>query len=413
MKIASVVQGGKTILILGGGVGGLVAANELRKRLGREHRIVLVDKSGQHLFSASLPWAMVGWRRPEELTKDVRRMAHPSVEVVQAEVQAIDPTKQKAMTEVGELGYDYLVVALGAELAPEAMPGYAEAAHNFFSLEGVTTLAGALKGFSGGRVAVVVSKLPYKCPAAPYEVALLLHDFFRRRGVLGQLDLQVFTPENLPMPVAGPVIGRAVKGMLEEKGIDFHPNIHLESIDPGRRELKFQDGATASFDLLAAVPPHRPPQALGGSGLTNEAGWIPVDPQTLRTKFKNIYAVGDITSITLPNGKPLPKAGVFAHAEAKAVANLIAADTLGTDSETGFDGLGYCWIEMGGGVAGFAGGDFYAEPEPLVKMHRPGRMWHLGKVLFERYWMHDGLDRMTSRWALVLGSKLFKVPASL
>jgi len=403
---------GKRIVILGGGVGGLVAANELRRKLGREHRVIVVDRSGRHIFSPSLPWVMVGWRRPEGITKDLRRMVRPGVQLVQDLVLTIDPKGQKVMTETQELEYDYLLVALGADLAPEVIPGYAEAAHNFFTVDGVTKLDAALKAFQGGRVAVVVSALPYKCPAVPYEAALLLHDFFRRRGMLGRIDLKVFTPEHLPMPVAGPVLGQAVKGMLEEKGIAFHPDVQLISIDP-TGELKFRDGTTASFDLLVAVPPHRPPKPLRGSGLTNEAGWVSVDKRTLRTNYDNIYAVGDVTSITLPNGKLLPKAGVFAHFEAKIVARQIAADILGGRSEASFDGLGYCSIEMGGGRAGFASGNFYAEPEPAVELRRPGRTWHWGRVLFERYWMGDGLSRLTSSWALILGSRLFRVPASL
>lgn len=402
----------KTVLILGGGVGGLVAANKLREKLGREHRIIVVDRSGQHIFSPSLLWVMAGWRRPEKITRDLRRMVHSGVEVVHGQVESIDAAKQKVTTDAGELGYDYLLVALGAELAPEAIPGYAEAAHNFFTLEGIKTLTGTLENFSGGRVAVVVSKLPYKCPAAPYEAALLLHDVFRRRGLLKQIDLQVFTPEILPMPVAGPVLGQAVKGLLEERGIGFHPGVQLQSIDPGRRELKFQDGAAERFDLLLAVPPHRPPQALRGSGLTNEAGWVSVDPQTLRTKCDNVYAVGDVTGITLPNGKPLPKAGVFAHIEAEVVARNIAASVLEDGAEARFDGLGYCWVEVGGGVAGFATGNFYAEPDPVVEMRKPGRMWHWGKAFFESYWMNDGLSHVMSRWALGIGSKLFRVPGS-
>src|SRR3990172_8634285 len=403
---------GRTVLILGGGIGGVVAANELRRRLGREHRVVVVDRSAQHLFSPSLLWVMVGWRHPEQITKDLRRMVIPGVEVVQAEILNIDPAKQKALMKAGELGYDYLVVALGAELAPEAVPGYVETAYNFFSLEGAVKLHSHLQVFDGGRVTVVVSALPYKCPAAPYEAALLLQDFFRRRGLLGRVNLQVFTPEALPMPVAGPVIGQALKSMLEERGIGFHPNTQLKSIDPARRELQFQGGATAGFDLLVSVPPHRPPQALSGSGLTNEAGWVPVDRRTLLTKYNNIYALGDVTSITLPNGKFLPRAGAFAHAQAQVVARHIAANIQGTRPEAEFDGAGYCWVEMGRGIAGFANGSFYAEPDPVVELKRPGRMWHWGKVLFESYWMRGGLARLTSRWALALGSRLFGVSAS-
>ncbi len=403
----------KTVLVLGGGVGGLVAANELRRRLGRGHRVVVLDRSAQHLFSPSLPWVMVGWRRSQGIVRDLNRMVRPGVEVVRAEVLSVSPAEQKVMTGRGELGYDYLVVALGAELAPEAVPGYGETAHNIYSLEGAARLHRSLQVFGGGQVAVVVSALPYKCPAAPYEVALLLHDFFRRRGLLGRVDLQVFTPEVLPMPVAGPRIGQAIKGMLEERGIGFHPNMHLKSVSPERRELEFQGGDRAGFDLLVAVPPHRPPPALSGSHLTNEAGWVPVDPRTLRTRYENIYAIGDVASITLPNGKALPKAGVFAHAEAIAVAHGIAAEVQGTDSETGFDGSGYCWIEMGGGIAGLASGDFYAKPEPVVKLRRPGRMWHWGRALFESYWMGRGLTRMGSGWVLVLAGRLLKVPASI
>lgn len=404
---------GKTILILGGGIGGLVVANELRRRLEREHRVVLVDKNRQHIFNPSLPWLMAGWRRPDNITKDLRRMVPAGVEVLQRQVLAIDPERQRVRTDAQQLSYDYLVVALGAELAPEAMSGYIGAAHNFYTLEGTTALADTLKVFPGGRVAVVVSSIPYKCPAAPYEAALLLRDVFHRRGLTGQTELQVFTPEGQPMPVAGPVMGQAVKMMLEERNIDFHPNVNLESIDSDKHELKFQGGATAAFDLLVAVPPHRPPQALQESGLGDETGWVPVNPRTLQTKYDNVYAVGDVTRITLPNGKPLPKAGVFAHAEAKVVAQNIAATILKTKSATEFDGLGSCWIEIGGGVAALANGDFYAKPEPVVELRRPRRLWHWGRGLFESYWMGDGLNKVTSRWLLTLGSKLLRVAVSL
>lgn len=404
---------GKTVLILGGGMGGLVAAGELRKRLGREHRVVIVEKSLRHVFAPSLLWVMTGGRRPERITRDLRRMLPAGVEVIEAQVLAVEPEKQKVKTDARELGYDYLVIALGAELAPETLPGYLEAAHNFYTLEGATALADVLKTFTGGRIAVAVSRMPYKCPAAPYEAALLLHDVFRRRGLLEQIDIQLFTIEGQPMPVAGPVVGRMVETMLEEKGIGFHPKMHLLSIDPDRKELKFEGGATAAFDLLVAVPPHRAPRMLGEAGLGNEAGWVPVDRHTLQTSYENVYAVGDVTSVTLAGGKPLPKAGVFAHAEAKVVAANIAAAIGQSGTVAKFDGLGYCWLEMGGGVAGFASGSFYAEPEPVVELAQPGRMWHWGKVLFESYWLGGGLRRAASRLILGLGSKLFRVDVSL
>ncbi len=320
-----------------------MAANELRTRLGAEHRVVLVDKNRDFLFAPSLLWLMVGWRQPRQITKDLSRLVLPGVELVQAEVREIDAAGGRVVTSTGTLQYDALVVALGAALAPEAMPGYSEAAHNFFDLEGAVGLARALQGFQGGRLLVAVSALPYKCPAAPYEAAFLLEDALGRRGVRDRTQIEIFTPEPQPMPVAGPVLGQAVTGLLAQRGIGFHPNRPTASIDPERRELVFQDGSREGFDLLAAVPPHRAPQVVKESALANEAGWAPVDKHTLRTRFENVYALGDVTAITLSNGKPLPKAGVFAHAEALAVARSLAAQLSGGHREE-FDGAGFGWM---------------------------------------------------------------------
>ncbi|MCQ3979988.1 MAG: NAD(P)/FAD-dependent oxidoreductase [Anaerolineae bacterium] len=404
---------GKTILILGGGVGGIVTANALWQRLGSEHRIVLVDKRAEYIFTPSLLWVMVGWRQAGQIRKDLRRLVRPGVEVKQAEVQAIDPERSRVRTGDKELEYDYLVVALGADLAPEVAPGFGESAHNFFDLAGAAGLWSALQQFQGGRVAVLVSAMPYKCPAAPYEAAMLLDDALRRRGVRDRSELHIFTPEPQPMPVAGPLMGEAVVGMLAAKGIGFQPNLPLDHIDAAGRTLVFKDGRQEPFDFLAGVPPHRPPRVVQESPLANEAGWVPVDRHTLATRFENVYAIGDVTTITLANGKPLPKAGTFAHAEAEAVAARIAAEIGGSAPQAEFDGLGYCWIEAGGGSAGFASGQFYAEPNPAVGQPRSGRLWHWGKVMFERYWLGEGIARQSARLGLNLGAKIFGIPASL
>jgi len=404
--------GRKRILVLGGGVGGIVTANELRRRLGPEHQVVLLDRRAEYLYTPSLLWVMVGARHPEAAVRDLRRMASPGVEVLTAEVQKIDPAGQRVVTSVGEEGYDYLVVALGADLAPEAMPGYQETAHNFFDLEGAMSLGKALANLNGGRVVVAISSLPYKCPAAPYEAALLIDDFLSRRGVRSRIEIEVYTPETQPMPVAGPTVGSAVRSMLEAQGIHYHPTVQLVSVDRVRRTLVFRDGATAGFDLLAGVPPHQPPRVVRESPLANEAGWIPVDRHKLTTRFENVYAIGDVTAITLSNGRPLPKAGVFAHAEGLAVASAVAARIQG-DVVRGFDGMGYCWVSMTQDRAGFASGAFYSEPEPLMVLRQPGRLWHLGKVLLEQYWLGEGASRVGARLALRLGSRVLGVPATL
>ncbi|KAA3661884.1 MAG: NAD(P)/FAD-dependent oxidoreductase [Chloroflexi bacterium] len=403
----------KTILILGGGVGGIVTANALHRHLASKHRIVVIDKQAEYVFTPSLLWVMVGWRQPKQITKALQRLLTPGIEVVQAEIQTIDPDRNLVYTSEETLAYDYLVLALGADLAPGSMPGFSESAYTPFDLEGATKLWAALQGFQRGRVAVLVSAVPYKCPAAPYETALLLDDHFRRHRSRDQIELVVYTPESAPMGVAGPAMGQAVVEMLETKGIIFNPELNLTHIDPEAKELVFKEGRHESFDFLAGVPPHRPPRAVKESPLANENGWISVDKNTLSTRFENVYAIGDVTAVTLANGKPLPKAGVFAHGEGETVAARIIADIRGEAAQAQFDGVGYCWLETGSGSAAFASGHFYAEPDPLVPLPRSGKLWHWGKVAFEQYWLNEGLRRHSARLGMNLGAKLFGIPASL
>ncbi len=255
---------------------------------------------------------------------------------------------------------------------------------------------------------VAVSALPYKCPAAPYEAALLIEDSLRRRGVRGLAEIAMYTPEPQPMPVAGPVMGRAVTELVERRGISFHPIGSLGHRRGAAREFS-RPATREPFDLLVATPPHRPPRPVKESPLANEAGWVPVDPASLRTRFEGVYALGDVAAITLPNGKPLPKAGVFAHSQAHVVAESLAAELQG-GAPAAFDGRGYCWIELGGGVAAFASGDFYAEPNPQLQLHQPRRLWHLGKVLFERYWMGEGPEQAAAKLALATSARGLGIP---
>ena len=378
---------GKTILILGGGIGGQVAANCLRRLLGREHRIVLVDRERTFTFSPSLLWMIVGARKPAQFSRDLSRLSLKGIEVIEAEITTIDPAARRVSTSAGELTGDYLIIAMGAELAHDAVPGWKPSAINFYCLEGAELTQAALASFQGGRLCLVVAATPYKCPAAPYEAAMLIADFFVRRGIRENVDLHIYTPEPLPMPVAGPVLGNAVRQMLEERGIAFHPNLKLERVDSEARALVFAGGERAEFDLLLGVPPHRAPAAVRDSSLLGDAAWIPVDARTLQTRYERVYAIGDVTTIMLPVGKPLPKAGVFAHYEAETVAENIAAEIEGKKPAHTFDGQGSCFLELGAGQAGFAGGNFYATPEPRVTMRWPGYHWHWAKILFERWWL--------------------------
>lgn len=330
-----------TVLVLGGGVGGVVTATELKKRVNGGHRVVLVDRTTQHLFASSLLWVMHGLRQGHEITRGLGRLERKGIEVIRAEVEGIDLKAQRVGSTTGELSYDYLVIALGADAEPRAMPGLAEIAHNVYDLRGAEKLRDALRGFGGGRVAVAITSLPFKCPAAPYEAAMLMEAAFARKGIRNRVELNVYTPETLPMPVAGPELGRLVKELVESRGIGFHPQLKLAGVDPDRKTLRFDGGREERFDLLLAIPPHRPPRAIRETGITNEAGWIPVDKGSMETPVDNVYALGDVTAIKLPNGLMLPKAGVFAHAQAKAVAERLAARLKGATSGARFKGDGY------------------------------------------------------------------------
>jgi sulfide:quinone oxidoreductase len=396
----------RTVVVLGGGVGGLVTANELRRRLDPADRIVVVERERQHLFQPSLLWLMVGRRRRDQIERPLRELLASGVELIEAEVRSIDPVARRVETTAGALEGDALVVALGAEPDRDAVSGYREAALDFFSPEGAAACGRALEAFEGGRVVVTVAALPYKCPAAPYEAALLLDDELRRRGLRERSEIDVYSPEPAPMPVAGPVMGAAVVDLMGAKGIRFHPGSRVERFEASSHEIVFADGSRVGYDLLAGVPPHRAPSVVRNSALAGETGWVPVDRATLETRHPGVHAIGDVTTITLANGKPLPRAGVFAHGEGLVVARRVAATLAAGEPADAFDGQGYCWVEAGAGRAAFAAGGFFAEPDPTLALRAPGRLWHAGKVLFERSWVGGRLERRLAHAGLVAGSRL-------
>lgn len=404
---------GRTVLVLGGGVGGVVAANELRRTLDPPDRVVVIERERRHLFQPSLLWMMVGRRRRNQIERPLRELLASGVELVEAEVSSIDGATRRVETSAGVFTGDALVVALGAEPDHDAVPGYREAAFDFFSPEGAAACAQALDAFEGGRVVVTVAALPYKCPAAPYEAAMRLDDELRRRGLRARSEIDVYSPEPAPMPVAGPAMGAAVVGLLEAKGIRFHPGTRVDRFEPASHEVVLADGRRVGYDHLAGVPPHRAPAVVRDSSLAGDAGWIPVDRATLDTRHERVHAIGDVTTITLANGKPLPRAGVFAHREGLVVACRVAATLAGREAADAFDGVGYCWVESGEGRAAFATGAFYAEPDPTLALRAPGRSWHAGKVLFERAWIGGRLERRVARAGLLVGSRLLGVKATI
>lgn len=378
----------RTALVLGAGIGGLVAAETLRKLLPPSDRVIAVDRAADHFFPPSLLWLMVGQREPADFTRSLGRLAQRGVGLRCGNVTRIDPGRCAAEIDVEAVSADALVIALGADYAPEAIPGLAAAGLNLYTMEGATAIRDALARFEGGRIVIMTATPAYKCPAAPYEAAMLVDSYLRKRGVRDKTSMLFFAAEPQPMIVTGPEIGAAVCGMIQARGIVYRPEHQVKEVNPSTRQISFTNGGAAEFDLLIYVPPHRAPAVARNAGLTDESGWIPVDRHTLQTSFDNVFAIGDITSVPLKMGRPLPKAGVFAHAQAEVIANNIANAWTGKGASRKFTGQGMCFIETGDARAGIGKGNFYAEPTPEMDMRSPSLFWHAGKILYEKYWLY-------------------------
>ena len=377
---------GKTVAVLGGGVGGLVAANRLRKLLSREHRIVLIDRNVWHSFAPAYPTVMLGQKVARQISRDLRRLNRKGIEFIAAEITGIDLSGKTVRFDGQELAYDYLIVSMGTQYSAGDISGLGSA-YTFYTLEGAEGLREELANFTSGRIAIVVAGLPYKCPAAPYEGALLLDHYFRRQRLRDDVEIRLFTPEPAPLPVAGEAIGGAVTELLAGREVWFSPNTRLQAVDPQGKKLVFQDGTDASYDLLIAVPLHEVPTVVREAGLAEDGGWVKVDRETMATPFEGVYAIGDVTQVPLANGLMLPKAGVFAHGEAEVVARNIAAEIKGGKGRWDFGGEGSCFLETGYGKAAKVTGNFYTEPDPEVRMRQPSFLWRWEKEGFIRTWL--------------------------
>src|SRR3990167_8225581 len=249
----------KQILILCGGIGGLVVANKLRKKIGKEHKIIIIDRNDKHIYAPSFLLVMEGKRNAEKIQKPLERLKRRGIGFVNEKVVKIEPEKNIVKTNKNDFNYDYLIISLGAELVPETIKGMTNAGHNLYQLDGVERLREDLKKFKGGKVVIIISSLPFKCPAAPYEAAFLLDEYFSKKGIRSKTDIRIYTPEILPMPSAGPENGKIIKSMLESRNINFTPEVQLVSVDSDKKELKFKEGKIVNYDMLIFVPPHQGP----------------------------------------------------------------------------------------------------------------------------------------------------------
>jgi sulfide:quinone oxidoreductase len=384
---------GRHVIVLGAGIGGLSTVRALRQHLNGPDGITVIDRSSAHVQGLSLLWLLRGWRQLNDVVVDGIRGGIGDADLLQAEIKRIDLAERQVHTSHGMLGYDALVLALGAELHVGGVPGLLDAvdagvAVHYYTPGAALAAGTSLRRVRGGRVVFMVCGIPYRCPGAPYEGALLAADLLTETGARDHVDLRVYTPEPMPMPVAGPVVGSGLVSMLAGAGIGFHPGRHVERVDPDGCEIVFTDGERVQFDLLVFVPPHRPPDPVAELGLS-APGWIPVDAHTLATAIPGVWALGDNASITLVNGKPLPKAAVFAKGQAAAVASGVARH-LGIDvPEVRYNGHGHCYLEVGGHQAARGEGDFYAAGGPVVTLAHPSVQLHQDKEREESDWLAD------------------------
>ena len=351
------------VLVLGGGFGGVSTATELRKALGDEHEIVLVDRSATFVMGLRKLWDLVGVGRIEDGSRDLRLLRNQGIRFEQREILSIDPVARSVMSDSGPLAADYLVLALGAESRPDLVPGLVEHGHNVWDVAGVPGLKAGLEAFDGGRIVIAIAGMPYTCPPAPFECSMLVDDYLRERGVRDRSSITVTTPKPILLPNAGVAGSVWLAEQLTLREIGYETGREVERVVEGR--IEYADAAR-DFDLLIGVPPHRPPPVVAESNLAGPGGWVIVDPGTFETSHENVFAIGDVTKVSLANGLPLPKAGVMADLEGQRVAEAIAARIVGGNQPDPFDGRGYCFLEMSASTAALIEGDFYARPEPQV-----------------------------------------------
>ncbi|HET7759344.1 MAG TPA: FAD-dependent oxidoreductase [Gaiellaceae bacterium] len=347
------------VVILGAGFGGLELATMLSS--ADDVDVTLIEKADAFVFGYSKLDVMFGRTTLDAVRLPYRAFAKPGVRLLRETVTAIDPEARRVTTDAGVHDADILVVALGADYDYEATPGLTEFGDEFYSVAGAARLAETLPRFTSGRAIVGVCGAPYKCPPAPSEAALLLHDFLLDRGVRDDCEISIVTSFETPIPPS-PDSSQALLEAFAERGITFLPGCRIRSL--GADTVALQDGTELPFDLFLGVPKHRAPEVVLESGMA-EDGFIPVSSETLETRFPGVYAVGDVTTAGVP------KAGVFAEGAARVVAESILAGLRGGEPPAPFDGRGSCYIEFGSGRVGRVDIDFLSGPNRTGVLRAP------------------------------------------
>jgi sulfide:quinone oxidoreductase len=392
----------KHVLILGAGFGGLASANLLRKSLPPEHQITVIDKSQYFMMGLVNLWILSGSRTLEDSQVALNNLENRGIRFLNDKIVGIDLSQNSVTTKTNrKLEYDYLIVALGAEIAPERINGLENnGGFNIYDAQQVRNVREKILSLKSGRIVICVADIPYKCPPAPYEVSLLINDILIKNRTRNAIDLDIYVPTAISLPAAGAKISQDVVDLLSDNGINFHPLHKLKKV-LDKKTIEFETGNRVNYDLLIAIPPHKVPQVIKNSDLLRDGdhAWINVDRFTLRTKYKNVFAIGDVTEIRLDQTITVPKAGIFAEGEAKVVSQQIINEITSNNnnpnnSKAGtskFDGKGFCFMEIGNKKAGYVDTDFYNEAGPTARLDPPSEESYQKKLDFERSRLNEWL----------------------
>lgn len=333
------------VVIVGAGFGGIAAARDLAASKIPDLSITLIDQSPHFYVGLTKLWVATGARKPEECQHSRDLLNGNGIRFLNAVVSEIDLDERTVMAGSERLEFDQLLLACGLDIRPDLIDGLENHGHNLYSMLGAVGIYRALENLNGGVIQIVIGPPPFKCPPAPYEAALMIDEFLRKRGVRDQSRIIVSSPEPRPLPVLPTPVGEKVREMVEERKIEYHPERKVVSVQDGKVSFENEED---DFDLLIAVPPHRSPEIAAVFGpLVTPAGMVPVDRYTLRTKHDGVYAIGDIAGVMTFKDTPIPRAGVFAESQGKVAASQIISEALGTEPAT-LDGIGYCFLEVGG-----------------------------------------------------------------
>ncbi|MDA1258092.1 MAG: FAD-dependent oxidoreductase [Chloroflexi bacterium] len=353
----------KQILILGAGFGGLELSTLLSESVADDVNVILIDKNDAFRFGFSKFELMLGRATMPDVSLYYRDVVMPGVEFRQETVLSIDPSAKSVTTDKGEYNPDVLVVALGADYDFDSTPGFAEGGHEFYSFEGALALRDVLTSFTSGKVMIGIIGQPYKCPPAPCEAAMLLHEWFTERGIGSDVEISLVSQWQLPVPPS-PEGSKAILDRFDELGVSYISETVITSIDPENKVARTAAGGAIPYDLFLGIPIHRVPDVVEASGLAVN-GWIPVDDKNLSTRFDDVYAIGDVTSA------PVPKAGTFAESAARAVAEHLIAEIRGEGSPTPFQGAGVCYVEFGDDLVGRVDANFLPGTRPTAPFMQP------------------------------------------